>query len=290
MEFLATMGEKFYFMFMWSWPLIAVMVPFILFCRMSFSMALGLKGYSYKREAVVNDNPAISIRLGCLLIAAIVAFFGVVHPSAISWQEDVSIIIKYSLLIMAALFVSQAVNNKLILYDFENDNEVIGEKNIAVAMVEGSTYLATALILSGALSGWNGGFWVSVIWFVTGQFLLVGLALLFRAVYRGTGQAIDTHNHACALALAGFLLSSGVVLRSALSGSFTDWTTELTQVIVYMLMWVIYMTVIHLAVNYIAFWGHPLHVEIMTDGNAGAGFIHFGVSLAASIVYVMFLG
>jgi len=36
----------------------------------------------------------------------------------------------------------------LILYDFSNNREVVQEKNVAVAIVEGATYVASAHVIA----------------------------------------------------------------------------------------------------------------------------------------------
>jgi hypothetical protein len=263
-------------------------VALIIVARFVFGIVARLEGYSLTYETVKNDNPAIGIRYASFLIAIIFSFLGILHPSGVSWQADLNLIAQFGLLAIGLLVVSRWVNDIFLLYDFNNNKEVLTEKNTAVAIVEGATYLATAFIMVGALAGWEGGVLVSLIWFVIGQFFLVVLGLLY-SLWRGkkaVHNELDIHNNACAFSMAGFMLSGGLALGAAISGPFTGWSKDLKDVVIYLLVWLAFMLVAALITNILVLPGRRLKHEIMKDKNTGAGLIEAAVFLAVTLFYI----
>ncbi len=261
----------------------------IVVARVVFGIICRLEGFSFSREMVENDNPAIGVRVGLFLLAVIFSFLGIIHPSGVGWKEDLNIIAGYGLLAVGLLIVSRWVNDYLILFDFRNNKEVLEEKNTAVAIVEGATYLATAFIMAGALAGWHGGFWIALSWFGIGQGFLIVLGLLYRVCFAGigkVGKAIDTHNDACALSFGGFLLSGGIALGAAISGPFTGWTSDLTGVGMYIGLWVVFMFIAGLTANYFVLPATRLREEVMDDKNIAAGIIEAVMFIAPTLFYV----
>lgn len=262
------------------------MLGVVIVARAVFGLVCRAEGFSLTRETVVNDNPAIGIRYAAFLVAVILSFSNIIHPSGISFVEDLSLLVKYAAIVMTMLLVSRYVNDALILYDFSNNKEVLGEKNIAVAIVESATYLATAFIISGALAGWEGGYLVSIGWFAVGQVLLIILALLYRLLVPGAFKALDDHNHACALSLGGLLFSGGLVLGHAVNGPFNGWAKDLTNVGLYMLWWALAMFVAHFVADKVMLPSSRLRDEVMNERNVAAGVIEGVVFIATTILYI----
>ncbi len=270
----------------------AILMGLILFgvaivARTIFGWVCRLEGFSMNHETTVNDNPAVGIRYALFLIAVILSFKNIVHPSGISFYEDLALVGKYSAIVLAMLLVSRYVNDWLILSAFNNNAEVVGEKNIAVALVEGSTYLATAFIISGALSGWEGGYLVSFGWFVTGQVFFILLAMLYRWFAPDTFSALDTHNHACALSLGGLLLSGGIALGDAVSGPFHGWSVDLPNVGLYMFGWLVFIFIAAIVADKVMLPTVKLRDEVMKQRNIAAGAIEGATFLTVTLLYAL---
>jgi len=144
-----------------------------------------IEGYDPINEIVLRDNAALGVRYALYVFAVVFALLGIFDRS----QGDSGILEFSSHAILAALLIhlSRYLNDWLILYDFSNNREVVQEKNIAVALVEGATYVASAYVIAGAFYDWESGLWLAVVWFVIGQFLLVALGVLYRVFARGRG-------------------------------------------------------------------------------------------------------
>lgn len=272
--------------FLGPFIVVGAMLGVIIVARAVFGVLCRIEGYSLTQETVVNDNPAIGIRYALFLAAVVLSFSNIIHPSGISLAEDLNVLTQYGLLVISMLLVSRYVNDYLILYGFPNNREVFEEKNVAVAIVEGSTFLATAFVIAGALSGWEGGFWVALGWFGIGQILLIVITLLYRALVKGVFDGLDSHNHACALSLGGFLLSCGIALGRAINGPFHGWTEDLINVGIYMFGWVVSMAVAAFVANRIMLPSARLREEVMTERNVAAGVVEGAVFVAATLLYI----
>jgi len=264
------------------------MLGIFVLCALTFCVMGRLEGYNFVYELSHNDNPALGIRFGLFSLAAVISLLGMLHPSQVGLQEDVNIIVGYGALAIGLLVLARYVNDKLILSGFPNNREVVEEKNIAVASVEGATYVATGLIIAGATSDWHGGVWVSLGWFVIGQTFLVILSLVYRATAWGVFNALDTHNHACGIAISGFLLSGGIALGNAVSGPFNGWSEELANVGIYLAGWLVAMATAGIIAQFLlVFVGRVrlLRSEILQDRNIAAGVIEASVFLAATLLF-----
>ncbi len=159
------------------------------------------------------------------------------------------------------------MNDWFILYHFSNNREVIQEKNLAVAIVEGATYLASAYIVGGAFYDWETGFAAAIAWFIIGQLLLILLAFLYRAVARGVFAALDDHNTAVAISLGGFLLAGGIVCGAVISGPSKGWQRDLQVVSIYMIGWLALVVAAHFISDLLVLRSSRVRDEVMEQRN-----------------------
>src|SRR5438552_14618739 len=148
--------------------IVVSLLIFLVFARSVFGWVARAEGYSLTYETTVNDNPAVGVRFGLFLLACAIPFLNLLKPSDLSLKEDFNILAFYGLISIVLLIIAREVNDKLILYKFSNDAEVIGKKNTSVAVIEGASYLGTAFIISGAFSNVDSGIGPALIWFVVG--------------------------------------------------------------------------------------------------------------------------
>lgn len=231
-----------------------------------------VSGYSVPLQLITHDNAAVGIRYGFYLLAFVVSFWSVVHPSGVSFSEDLNLLVKYGLLIMALLLVSGKVNDDFILSAFNNNKEVISEKNVSVATVEAATYLATAMILSGALAEWQAGYyWSALLWCGLGQVFLIALYRLYSLFNKNVSDTLDNHKMAPALALGGFLFAGGMVLGAAISGPSHGFLQDVFDIAMYVGIWIAAMGVTHWTMDLFLVPGTSILNELYKDDNAGIG-------------------
>jgi uncharacterized membrane protein YjfL (UPF0719 family) len=242
-----------------------------------------VEGYDPINEIVLRNNSALGIRYAFYVIAVVFALLGIFDRA----QGD-SGVVEFALhALLAALLIhlSRYLNDWLILYDFNNNREVIQEQNVAVSIVEGATYLASAYVISGAFYDWESGLWIAVIWFAIGQLLLIVLALLYRAVTRGVAEALDNQNTAIGISLGGFLLSGGIVCGAVISGPSRGWQHDFLVVITYILTWLALMVIAHFISELLVFRSSRLSDEIMQQRNIAAALFKGVMFLAVTLGY-----
>jgi uncharacterized membrane protein YjfL (UPF0719 family) len=242
-----------------------------------------VEGYDPVNEILLRNNSALGIRYAFYVIAVVFALLGIFDRA----QGD-SGVVEFALhALLAALLIhlSRYLNDWLILYDFNNNREVIQEQNVAVSIVEGATYLASAYVISGAFYDWESGLWIAVIWFSIGQLLLIVLALLYRAVTRGVAEALDNQNTAIGISLGGFLLSGGIVCGAVISGPSRGWQHDFVVVITYILIWLALMVIAHFLSELLVFRSSRLSDEIMQQRNIAAALFKGVMFLAVTLSY-----
>ena len=242
-----------------------------------------MEGHDPINEVLVRDNAAAGIRYALYIIAVVFALLGIFDRS----QGDSGLRDFFSHAVLAALLIhlSRYLNDWLILYDFSNNREVIEEKNNAVAIVEGGTYIASAYIIGAAFYDWESGLWLAVIWFLIGQFLMVLLGLLYRAFARDSAKALDDHNLAVGVSLGSFLLSGGIACAAAISGPSRGWQQDILVVTIYLALWLALIAITHFLTELLTFRSARLSDEVMRQRNVAAALFKAVIFLAVTLGY-----
>jgi uncharacterized membrane protein YjfL (UPF0719 family) len=270
--------------------IVVSLLIFLVFARSVFGWAARAEGYSLTYETTVNDNPAVGVRFSLFLLASAIPFLNLLQASDSGLKEDFNILAFYGLISIVLLIISREVNDRLILYKFSNDAEVIGKKNTSVALIEGASYLATAFIISGAFSNVDNGIGTALVWFVVGQAILVVLDNIYSLGAPGIQDALAAQNIACAFSLGGFLLAGGMALGAAISGESYGWVQDGIDVAYFLAVWLLVMTLVHLAMNRLFLPGTSLQKELFVERNVAAGLIEAVVFITVTLFYIKVRG
>jgi uncharacterized membrane protein YjfL (UPF0719 family) len=242
-----------------------------------------IEGYDPVSEMLERDNAALGIRYAFYLIAVVVGLLGIFDRS----QGDSGIVdfVQHALFVALLIHLARYLNDWLILYEFSNNREVVQEKNIAVAIVEGATYLATAYVIAGSFYDWESGLVNAIIWFLIGQFLLIVLAFLYRVFARGVAAALDDHNSAVAISLGAFLLAGGIVCGAVISGPSRGWQHDFFVITIYLLCWIGVMVLAHFLSELLTFRSSRLSDEVTRQRNIAAALFKAVIFLAVTLGY-----
>jgi len=262
------------------------LLAFLIFARSVFGWVGRLEGYSLTVETTINDNPAVGVRFGLFLVAAATSFVNLLEPSGSGLKQNFDILAFYGLVSILLLIVAREVNDKLILYRLSNDSEVIGKRNTAIAVVEGSSYLGTAFITSGAFSNVDAGIGAALVWFAVGQCFLVLLDNIYSIAAPGIQDALAAQNLAVALSLGGFLVAGGLALGSAIAGESYGWVQDSIDVGYYLAIWLLVITVVQFVLNKIFLPGTTLRKELLADRNVAAGIIEAALFIITTLFYI----
>ena len=192
--------------------------------------------YRIDDEVTNRKNLAVAVRLSGYFIGVILVFLGALYqPLTLiaadglgfdrEYAEDVLRVFLYSLAGIAALNLVRIFMNRLILYRFDIEKEVVEGQNVGSGAAEFGLYVATGLLIAGAVSGEGGGPDTAAAFFGMGLVLLVLFALFYQFTTSfDIHSEIESNNTAVGIALGGNLIGIGLVAFKAVFGDFDGWT------------------------------------------------------------------
>lgn len=269
----------------------AVLLFTVLFVgRFAFGVqARVLDHYSFSDQAFGQNNPAVTLRLLGLMIALVIAWVGGYQPEGEMWA-DLSSAVKAFVGGLVAVALSRYVNDYIILSGINNNDEVVRNRNISVAILECSTYVATACIFAGGMYDPSHGLAFNVAWFVVGQALLIGLAKLYFAMHPQVFDSIRKGVAAGALPVSGLLISAGIVLGVILKGDFETWTVDLIRIGLSLAVWLALVILMRVVVSIVLLPPKRLVQELVADGNWSAGLFDCLIMTAVTAAFVTIHG
>ena len=224
------------------------------------------------------DNPAIGITMAGYLFGIMWTATVLLDTLSYDILPDIVHVLLYGCL--GLLLLTAVALGSFRLYLGVNIQEQLAGHNIAAAIVMAAVYIATSLTYSGGLTGEGGGFWIMLLFFVLGQLALLGITYIFRWLTSYDDvQEIATGNTAAALALAGLLIAVALVVRRAVSGTYTGFPEALGGFLVALWLVVLLYPVRQVIVQWLLLGG-PIHWraslldrEIAQDKNIAAGLL-----------------
>ncbi len=247
------------------------------------------RSYRLNHELVEKDNFALGIAMSGYYLGLILAIGGSIVGPSQGLYEDLIDIFFYGLISVVLLNISILINDKLILHAFNNTKELIEDQNCGTGAVECATYMATGLIIFGAISGEGGNLFTALVFWVLGQVVLVFAGLIYDLIISyDLHEQIEKDNVAAGVGFAGALLAVGNVIRLAVSGDFESWKINLISFVVYSLAGLVLLPLVRFLVDKILLPGQSLSAEIARQEhpNLGAAFIEASSYVGASFLLV----
>ncbi len=237
-------------------------------------------------ELLEKDNLALAVTVAGYYLGLVIVLGGVVSgPASVSLLDDVIGLAIFGALAIVLLNLSAWVNDRLVFSRFDNEREIVEDRNVGVGILEGANYVAVGLITAGALSG-EGGMASGLAFWITGLAALVVAGVLYdRITAYDLHDQIEGGNVAVAVAFAGVLVGFGNVIRLAGEGDFVSWNESLTEFGYYLVVGLVLLPLVRLFADKVLLPGARLADELVQERpNLGAGVIE-GVSyLAASML------
>jgi uncharacterized membrane protein YjfL (UPF0719 family) len=265
--------------------IIAVELLVVLFSgTLLFVWLSELQGIRVHHEVTANDNTAVGVRYALFVLAMIIAFSQVIYRVG-SIKNSLLLVLIYGVMIIANLIASYYFNSFLMLHTINNHNEVVVKKNVAVAVVEGSTFLAMSFIISSTLLGFTNDFLESFLWLGIGELLLVILTYVFHLFVPGMYEALKDRNLACAFSLGGLLAALGYAVAIAVSGPSTTLGNDLRHVGEFLFGWAVFMFIAHFAADRVLVPTVRLRAEVMDRANVAVGLMEGVVFVGFTLLY-----
>ena len=207
---------------------IELIIGFGLFWIGQWFYQKGFRRMALNEELFVRYNSAVAIALLEFYLGIVIALGGALDQGFNSWQEQLSLLLLYGLMAIVLMLVGSLICDRLILRRLDCARETLEERNYGAAIVEASSHIANGLILNTALGGENGNWLVALVCWAIGLLILVLASFIYPRIahYDVFGEIRKRNNPAAGVALAGFLIAIGNLVRSAFFQEFENWVTS----------------------------------------------------------------
>ena len=237
-------------------------------------------------ELVEKDNLAVAVAVSGYYLGLVIVLGGVVSgPASFSIVDDVIGLVIFGGLGIVLLNLSAWVNDTVLFSKFNNEKEIVEDRNTGMGAVEAGNYVAVGLITAGAMSG-EGGLLPGLVYWIAGLAALVVAGLLYDKITSyDLHDEIEKDNAAVGVAFAGVLIGFGNIIRLAGDGDFVSWNESLTQFGYYTVVGLILLPLVRLFADKVLLPGASLSDELVkAQPNLGAGVLEAVSYLAASML------
>jgi len=246
--------------------------------------------YGIDEELTREDNPALAISISGYYLGIIIVYIGALMGPSTTLLWDLVLVGGYGLGGIVLLLLSRLINDALILRNFSAEHELIADRNPGAGAVLFGSYVASALIVAGAIQGEGGGPHTAFAFYALGQAALV----LFTWVYDwlvpySLLEQIEKDNVAAGVAFGGALIAIGIIVMRAVSGDFVGWMADLQSLGLNVLLVFVYLAVVRLFFDKLVIPRSDLSIEITRDRNVGAGVLEGAVSVGFAAVLFFLL-
>ena len=261
--------------------------------------------YSINEEVVERANLAVALRLSGYLIAVILVLLGVLyHPLSQfavadgfgfdrAFGEEVLRVFLYSLAGIVALNLVRVLFDRLVLYKFHLEKEVVEDRNAGAGAAEFGMYVATGLLIAGAVAGDTGSSeveaaLVALAFFGMGLALLVAFALFYEfTTSHNIHDEIEKDNVAVGVAFAGNLIAIGLVALKAVFGPFDGWGESIAAFLVFGVLGFALLYVVRMLIDLVLLPTVKISQALAEGRNLGVAMVESAAVISASLVLFM---
>ncbi len=251
-----------------------------------------------EEEIVTKGNLAVALRVSGYLVGIILVFLGALYEPLggdgyvglgfdRAFGLEVLWVFLYSLAGIVALNLMRLVTDRLVLYRFELEREIIQDQNAGAAAAEFGVNVASGLVIAGAIAG-EGGPLNALAFFGLG----LGVLILFALFYEWTTpfnihDEIERDNPAVGIALGGNLIAIGLVTFKATFGDFVGWQAGILEFVVYSVVGFVLLYVLRLAVDLVLLPHTRVSQQVAGGRNVGVAFVETAVVVSSALILLL---
>jgi len=188
--------------------------------------------FTFKRELSEKDNPAFGVNLAGYIVGVMILIMGAAATGTEELSNPVDIAV-FGTLAVVLLRLGAVITDRMILPTFSVWKEITEDRNLGTGFVTAGVFIATGIILNGALTGESSGVLTGILttvgYFLFAQFVLVGAAFIYRRFikYRHRDGAVlgvlkelrDNDNPAVGLSFSGYIIGVSLVVSAGIAGN-----------------------------------------------------------------------
>ena len=252
--------------------------------------------YRIDEEVAQKKNLAVAVRLSGYFMGVILVFLGALYrPLTLivvdglgfdrEYAEDVLRVFLYSLAGIAALNLVRILMNRLILYKFDIEKEVVEGQNVGSGAAEFGMYVATGLLIAGAVSGVGGGPDTAAAFFGMGLVLLILFALFYQLTTSyDIHSEIESNNTAVGIAFGGNLIGIGIVTFKAVFGDFDGWSQGIASFLTFGVIGFALLYVMRVVIDKLLLPTVSTSRALAVERNLGVAYIESAVVISAALI------
>jgi uncharacterized membrane protein YjfL (UPF0719 family) len=246
-----------------------------------------LTKYHLDKEITEHDNKAIALPFaGFLLGVTIILWSVLTSPSSTDnvWL-DLASTAMWSAIGVALLLFSQVINDKVLLRQFNNDKELVQDKNVGTGAVIAGTYVGTAIMIRPAVGGPDAhtlgeSLMMTLIYFIAGQLAFILFGLLYeRVVGYKLHDEIEKDN--CA---AGVSFGLALTAISILLSEYLLHFPSLPGLAVWFVISAFFLVATRILIDWLILPGATVDQEIGRDRNWGVALIEGASMIGLSLI------
>lgn len=250
-----------------------------------------LTPYDINKELTADDNVAQAMALAGYYIGFTAIFCGAYLGPSYGWWQDLLLVGGYSLLGLILLNVSRKINGRFLLHSMSVVKEIRDEHNPAAGAVLAGNFIASGLIVAGAINGEGGGLITALVFYALGQLALLAFGWFYEWLTPYVlQQEVDRGNLAAGLGFGGSLIAIGVVIMAGVGGDFISWQYNLTLLAADIVGVFVYLFLVRLFFDKVLLRQADLNREIATDANTGAGVLELALAVSFAVVLFFMIG
>ena len=288
--------------------LVFVAEGLIILALAKFARDLVTRNYRVDEEIATKANLAVALRLSGYLMAVILILLGVLYQPLTGGAfvssaggfgfdrelgEEVLRVFLYALAGIVALNLVRVLFDRLVLYQFHLEKEVVEDRNAGAGAAEFGMYLATGLLIAGAVAGDTGtsegeAALVALAFFGMGLVLLVAFALFYEFTTSfNIHDEIERDNVAVGVAFGGNLIAIGLVTLKAVFGDFVGWGESIAAFLVYGVLGFVLLYVVRLLIDLILLPTVKVSQALAEGRNVSVALVEGAVVISAALVLFM---
>ena len=272
--------------------------------------------YRIDEQVTKTRNLAVSLRLSGYLVGIILVFLGALYQPLLAapevlateeaalelvataekaaqggfgfnrdFAEDVLEVFLYTLVGILALNAVRIIVNRLVLYKFDIEKQIVEGQNVGAGAVEFGTYIATGLLIGGAASGEGGGADVAAAFFGMGVVALIVFALFYQLTTPfDIHSEIEGDNTAVGIALGSNLVAMGLVIFKAVFGDFDSWNEALAEFFVFVVIGFVLLYALRLLTDVLLLPKVKISNELAAQRNVGVAFIESSIVISSALI------
>ena len=252
--------------------------------------------YKIQEQLRTHDNVALALSIAGYYLGIIIVFVGAVYQPFTSsvdsnlgftteYWEDVIEVLVTTVIGIIILNVARIIVDKLVLYKFSTEKEIVEDHNAGTGAVEAAVYVAVGIVIAGSVAGVGGGPETSFAFLGLGLLTLILYTLFYEfTTSYDVHDEIERDNVAVGVALAGNLIAISIVVFKAGFGDFTTWEEGIAGFLTFAVIGTALLFVVRMLVDLILFPKVSMAQELTVDRNLGLALIETSVLASASLI------